>query len=58
MGKSLLQVPSFQPGVRVKTLRGSLRGKVVAILEDGRVQWSADTGSVLIALPESLVRDD
>jgi hypothetical protein len=42
----------------VKTLRGSLRGVIIRVLEDGRVVWKPDgTTSELIALPESLCRD-
>jgi hypothetical protein len=47
----------FAPGDRVKTPRGSLRGEVVAILDDGRVQWRAETGSLLISSAESLLPD-
>lgn len=46
----------FQPGDRVKTMRGSMRGVIVRLLEDGRVVWRADSGVELIALPESLLR--
>jgi hypothetical protein len=48
----------FQPGDRVKTLKGTLRGVVTAVLDDGRLKWRAETGSELIALPETLQRDD
>lgn len=46
-------------GTRVKTLKGSLRGVIVRVLEDGRVSWRPD-GSVgeLLCLPESLTRAD
>ena len=47
----------FQPGDRVKTLRGSMRGVIVRLLEDGRVVWRADSGVELNALPESLLRE-
>jgi hypothetical protein len=47
----------LQPGDRVKTLRGSLRGVVRRVLPDGRVAWHPDTGSrELVALPETLLK--
>jgi hypothetical protein len=47
---------SFQPGDRVKTLRGSKEGMVVRVLPDGRVTWKPDgSGSELTSLPESLL---
>ncbi len=55
---SLSQTADWKPGDRVKTLRGSLHGRIVRILQDGRVVWKPDgTGSELTALPESLCRD-
>ena len=57
--EELCRSASLAAGGRVKTLRGSLRGVVVRILDDGRVAWRPDGGmSELIALPESLVPDD
>jgi len=53
---SLAEKADFQPGERVKTLRGSMSGKIVRILPDGRVVWRADSGAELTALPESLIR--
>ena len=48
----------FKPGDRVRTFRGSARGAVVRLLEDGRVVWRPDgSGSELKALPESLLRE-
>jgi hypothetical protein len=47
----------LQPGDRVKTLRGSMSGVIVRLLEDGRVVWQADSGPELTALPESLIRE-
>ena len=55
---SLSEAASFQPGDRVKTFKGTLSGVVVAVLDDGRLKWRTDTGSVLIALPETLQRDE
>ena len=46
-------------GDRVKTLRGSLRGVVARVLEDGRLAVRPDgSGSELFCLPESLLPDD
>lgn len=54
---SLLESAEFKPGDRVKTLKGSLRGRVRGILKDGRVAWQPDAGETeLTALPESLLR--
>jgi hypothetical protein len=52
--ESLSQSMTLAPGDRVMTLRGSLRGEVLQILEDGRVEWRAETGTVFIGLPETL----
>jgi hypothetical protein len=55
---SLWEAASFQPGDRVKTLRGSTHGIVTRLEEDGRVAWRPDgTESELLALPESLLRE-
>jgi hypothetical protein len=55
--ESLCETASFQPGDRVKTLRGSTHGTILSLLDDGRVVWQPD-GSLaeLTALPESLAR--
>ncbi|MCW5550713.1 MAG: hypothetical protein KIS67_00965 [Verrucomicrobiae bacterium] len=55
--ESLCQAAILQPGDRVKTLRGSMGGTILHVLEDGRVVWCSDSGVELTALPESLVRD-
>ena len=55
--EELFAAANFQPGDRVKTLRGSMNGVILRLLEDGRVVWRADSGPELIALPESLVRE-
>ena len=49
---------SLLPGDLVKTLKGSQRGVIVRILDDGRVKWRTSSGTELIALPESLLKDD
>jgi hypothetical protein len=54
----LCETAAWRPGDRVKTLRGSMRGKILRVLEDGRVVWQADSGSELTTLPESLVREN
>ncbi len=57
--EGLWQSAQMSPGDRVRTLRGSLRGVIVRVLDDGRVAWRPDgRTSELIALPESLARDD
>jgi hypothetical protein len=52
----LSESSDFKPGDRVKTRRGSMHGKILRVLEDGRVVWRADSGAELTALPESLIR--
>ena len=56
--ETLCQSANFKPGDRVKTLRGTTHGKILRLLEDGRVAWQPDgSESELIALPESLISD-
>jgi hypothetical protein len=53
--ESLCQSASLVPGQRVATLRNTLRGTIVSILPDGRVEWRPDhSSSTIRALPESL----
>ncbi len=53
--ESLSESADWKAGDRVKTLRGSLHGVIVKVLDDGRVVWRPDgTTSELTALPESL----
>lgn len=55
--ESLCESAAFRPGDRVQTLRGSARGTVVRLLEDGRVVWLPEGASgELITLPEALRR--
>jgi hypothetical protein len=55
----LYRSASFSVGERVKTMRGSLRGVITRVLEDGRVAVRPDQGtSELLSLPESLLPDD
>jgi hypothetical protein len=54
---ALAEMANFNPGDRVRTLKGSLRGTVKRILPDGRIAWKPDrSNSELLALPESLLR--
>jgi hypothetical protein len=56
--ESLCEAAEFQPGDRVKTLRGSTHGKILRLLDDGRVVWQPDgSQNELTTLPESLARD-
>ena len=56
--ESLIRATELKPGDRVKSFRGSRRGKVIRLLADGRIVWKVDrSGSELIALPESLIRE-
>lgn len=55
--EALIEAADFQPGDRVKTLKGSLQGTVRKILSDGRIVWLPDGNQTeLTALPESLLR--
>ncbi len=55
--ESLSESADWKPGDRVKTLRGSLKGIIVRILDDGRVVWKPEgVSNELTALPESLCR--
>ena len=57
--EELCRSAAFMVGSRVKTLRGSLRGVVTRVLEDGRVAVRPDgSGSEMISLPENLLPDD
>jgi hypothetical protein len=54
---ALAELTQFKPGDRVKTLRGTTRGVIVRLLEDGRLLWRAQGSQAeLISLPESLLR--
>ncbi len=56
---SLCEQPGFQPGDRVRTLKGSTHGVVVRLLKDGRVAWRPDGSQAeLLALPESLLLEE
>ncbi|MFM8365625.1 MAG: hypothetical protein ACKOAS_10805 [Verrucomicrobiota bacterium] len=54
--ESLWQAASIAVGDRVQTLRGSTRGTVTRVEEDGRIVWRPEGSTLdLIALPESLL---
>jgi hypothetical protein len=56
---SLWQSASLSEGDRVQTMRGTTRGVVTRILEDGRISWRPEGSTLeLIALPESLLPVD
>jgi hypothetical protein len=56
--ESLWEAASFQAGDLMKTLRGTTHGRIIRLLEDGRVAWQPDgSDSELLALPESLARE-
>jgi hypothetical protein len=45
--------------MRVRTLRGSVRGVITRVLEDGRVAVRADgAAGEMISLPENLMPDE
>jgi hypothetical protein len=57
--EGLSREASFYKDDRVKTLRGSLRGRVVRVQGDGRIVWKPESGTAeLIALPENLLLDE
>jgi hypothetical protein len=56
---SLSRSADFKAGDRVMTLRGSMHGIIVRLLEDGRIVWQPDgTDSELTGLPESLLPEN
>jgi len=57
MVEALCVSDSFQPGDRVRTLRGSMSGVVVRVEPDGRLLWRTDSGADLFSLPEALLRE-
>lgn len=53
--ESLCEAAKLKAGDRVQTLKGSLRGVITRMLDDGRMAWRPDgAAGELIALPESL----
>lgn len=56
--EGLCEAAELKPGDRVKTLRGTTRGVILRVLDDGRLVWKVDgSGAELVALPESLIPD-
>ncbi len=56
--EALSRTPTFEVGDRVRTIKGSLRGKVIAVLDGGRTRWRADSGVVFVGTVDLLLRDD
>ena len=57
--EGLWRSAQLSPGDRVRTLRGTSRGVILRVLDDGRVAWRPDGhAGEMIALPESLSPDD
>jgi hypothetical protein len=57
--ESLSATADWKPGDRVKTLRGSLHGKILRVLNDGKIVWQPNgTTTELTALPESLCAEE
>jgi hypothetical protein len=53
---ALSETADWKPGDRVKTLRDSLHGVILRVLDDGHVVWKPDDSeSELTTLPESLL---
>lgn len=53
--ESLCQTAAMKAGDPVQTLKGSLRGVITRVLQDGRLVWRPDgAAGELVALPESL----
>ena len=57
--EELCRGASLGVGDRVKSMRGSLRGVITRVLDDGRLAVRPDgSTSELLSLPESLLPDD
>jgi hypothetical protein len=57
--EALCRAADLLAGTRVRTLRGSVRGVITRVLEDGRVAVRADgAAGEMISLPENLMPDD
>lgn len=57
--ESLSEAVDWEAGDRVKTLRGSLHGTVLRVLEDGKIVWRPDgTDEELTSMPENLRREE
>lgn len=57
--EELCRAADLQPGMRVKSLAGSMRGIITRVLDDGRLAVRPDgSAGELIALPENILHDD
>ena len=57
--EELCRAADMTPGMRVKTLGGSVHGVITRVLDDGRVAVRPDgASSEMISLPENLLPDD
>lgn len=55
----LEKVAVFAAGDRVRSMRGTMRGVVLRVMDDGRLAIRADGSKTeLFALPESVCRDE
>jgi hypothetical protein len=53
---SMCRAASLTQGQRVSTLRGTSRGVIVRVLDDGRIVWKSDGSDMeLVSLPENLI---
>ena len=57
--EDLCRTAALVPGTRVKSLRGSMRGVITRVLDDGRVAVRPDgSASEMISLPENLLAEE
>ena len=57
--EELCRTADLMPGTRVKSMRGSIRGVITRVLDDGRVAVRPDgSASEMISLPENLLAED
>jgi len=57
--EELCRAADLVPGMRVKSMRGSMRGVITRVLDDGRLAVRPDgSASEMISLPENLLAED
>ena len=57
--EELCRTANLMPGMRVKSMRGSMRGVITRVLDDGRVAVRPDgSASEMISLPENLLAEE
>ena len=57
--EELCRTADLVPGTRVKSMRGSMRGVITRVLDDGRVAVRPDcSASEMISLPENLLAEE